>query len=120
MTDEQERKPNGQFRPGHTGGPGRPKKAQELAILDTIKADWPPERLAEALNNAMQMAEETRSWRGILSVAELVLSYGIGKPTQKVNVTNGSLETLLAMLAEDDAPATAADVDRLTLKAKQD
>lgn len=104
------------YQPGNPGGPGRPKKAQELAILDNIKADWPPERVTEALNEAMQMARDTRSWRGILSVLELVLSYGIGRPTQTIVTSNGNLEMLLAALA-DDEPATPADVQRLA-KAK--
>ena len=111
MDTTNQRNDNGQFVPGHNGGPGRPKKAQEMAMLDAIKADWPPERVAEALNQAMQMALETRSWRGILSTAELVLSYGIGKPTQKiVSSRDSNLEVLLASLADDGRPMTADDV----------
>jgi hypothetical protein len=88
------------FQPGNPGGPGRPKKATELAMLDTIKADWPPERISEALNTAMQFAVDTRSWRGVLSTVELVLAYGVGKPTQKVETNNG--QDLLALLATID------------------
>lgn len=92
------------YQPGNPGGPGRPKKAQELAILDAIKADWPAERVAEALNQAMTFATETRSWRGILACCELVLAYGVGRPSQQVTVSNGNLDQLMAYLASDTGP----------------
>ena len=92
------------YQVGNPGGPGRPTKAKELQVLDAIKADWPPERVAEALNQAMTFATETRSWRGILAVCELAMAYTIGRPQQKVQVSDGNLEQLLAYLQDDHGP----------------
>lgn len=50
---------------------------------------------------ALQLARDTRSWRGLLEVVQFAASYGAGKPTQKTVTTDGNLETLLAALAND-------------------
>lgn len=92
------------FGPGNTAavGHGRPKKAQELAALNAIRASWPPERIVAALDEAMQVAQTTRSWRGILEVARFVTEYQLGRPTNKVEVDSGkeNLAMLLAVLRD--------------------
>lgn len=71
---------NGKFAPGNPGGPGRPPRTQEQQMLDTIKATMPPARIEAAIQRALELAEETKSWRGYLAVLEFAAAYTLGRP----------------------------------------
>ena len=105
------RQANGQFLPGHTlPAAGRKPKAVEKAYLDAIRQALPPEHMEAVIAEALQLARDTRSWRGLLEVVQFAASYGAGKPTQKTVTTDGNLEQLLAALASD-APLLPAAGD---------
>lgn len=105
------RAPNGQILPGTVvPGAGRKPKAVEKAYLDAIRESLPPEQMAAVITEALQLARDTRSWRGLLEVVQFAASYGAGKPTQKTVTTDGNLEQLLAALASDAPLLPAADV----------
>ena len=91
---------DGKFAPGNRSG-GRKPKAVEKAYLDAVKQALPPEAIADLLEEALELARDTRSWRGMAEIITIALQYGAGKPTQKVVSSDGNLETLLAALADD-------------------
>ena len=105
------RAPNGQILPGTVvPGAGRKPKAVEKAYLDAVRDALPPEEIASLLKEALNLARDTRSWRGMAEIISIALSYGAGKPTQKTVTTDGNLEQLLAALASD-APLLPAAGD---------
>ena len=99
MSDNFERDELGRFKPGHGGGPGRPSKAKEEAILDSIRSTFEPEEIAAHLREALDIAIEQRSPRGIVSVLSFVASYSLGKPTVRDEQSNDRLEALKDVLA---------------------
>lgn len=94
------------FAPGNKSG-GRKTKALEHAYLDAMRNALPPERIEELLERALDLAESSRSWRGIVEVITLAMSYGAGKPVSKTVHTDGNLAELLAAL-QDDKPLLPA------------
>lgn len=98
--DKPSHRADGTFAPGNSAG-GRKPKAVERAYLDAIRQALPPEHMEAVIAEALQLARDTRSWRGLLEVVQFAASYGAGKPTQKTVTTDGNLETLLAALASD-------------------
>ncbi len=99
---------SGRFLPGNAQpGAGRKPKAVERAYVDAIRNAVPPEELESLLKEALETARSTKSWRGLVEVVELVMSYGAGKPTQKVITEDGNLDMLLAVL-QDDKPLLPA------------
>ncbi len=87
---DRDRDERGRLLPGHSSpGPGRPKKETERAILDAITSALSPAQITEAIQTALEIAIETRSARGIVAVVELQAAYGIGKPTIRVEKTEG-------------------------------
>jgi hypothetical protein len=104
------RAPNGQILPGTViPGVGRKPKAVEKAYLDAIRNALPPEQMESVIAEALQLARDTRSWRGLLEVVQFAASYGAGKPTQKMVTTDGNLEQLLAALSSDVPLLPAVD-----------
>lgn len=93
---------NGRFVRGGPGGPGRPSRAQEVAMLDAIKASMPPERIQRILDDVEQFAEETKSWRAKMALAEFAVNYTIGKPVQRVQQETGGLDDVLERLSALD------------------
>jgi len=88
------------FEKGWKGGPGRPPKRREdriLSAMDTVITDDDWLAIIEvAKSGALQ---------GQFRKLELLLAYGLGKPTQTVNVRNDTNvidEALAAMQAEDE------------------
>jgi len=70
------------FQPGHTLQPAPHQRAENKAreYRAAIVNNVPPERIVSWLNKAAEMAEKNRSWRGMLEVAQVALTFGIGKP----------------------------------------
>ena len=89
---------NGRFTPGNPGGPGRPRREKEAAILAAISDALSPAEITKALRDALDIATETRSARGIIAVLELAAGYGIGKPVQRTERTEG--DPISAAIAE--------------------
>lgn len=83
MGNESVRDEKGRFKPGYSGGPGRPKKAVEDAYLNAILDALPPEELTALIRKL----REEDGWRPKAFAAELVAHYGLGKPVQRVYTT---------------------------------
>lgn len=94
--------PEGKFAPGNHSG-GRKPKAVEKAYLDAVKNALPPDKIESLLDEALTLARDTRSWRGIVEVLQLAMAYGAGKPTQRIVQSDGNLDKLLDAL-RDEAP----------------
>ena len=107
---------SGKFLPGNQAavGHGRPPKKQELRVLDEVRAKFPPERISAMLEEAYQLATETRSARGVMAVAELVMAYTVGKPKQQEEDDDDSVAMLIQLLSPkpDHPPAIEADYER--------
>ena len=90
---------NGRFLPGVVNpSPGRPAKAQELAILDAIRSTFPPEVVADKLRKAMAIAEEQDSARGMVAVLEFAANYTLGKPVQRIVQESSGIVGIMAEL----------------------
>ena len=99
---------HGRFLPGSPQpGAGRKPKAVERAYVDAVKEALPPDEIANILTEALEMARNTNSWRGMVEVAQLALAYGAGKPMQKIVTSDSNLADLLAVL-QDDTPLLPA------------
>jgi hypothetical protein len=86
----------GKFAKGNTLSQ-RPKATDNRAYIDAIKAEFPPERITELINIAIQIAQETKSWRGVVAASEFAANYSLGKPVKRVESTgDSSLADLLA------------------------
>jgi hypothetical protein len=83
-------------KPGVKPGPGRPLSSNQ-AYIDAIKAQYPPGRLVDMMQEAFDMAVETNSWRGMVAVMEFAANYSLGKPVKRVESSGDtSLADLLA------------------------
>jgi hypothetical protein len=92
------------FTVGGAGGPGRPKAVDNREYISAIKQGFPPERIVELLELAIQEATNTHSWRGIVAAVEFAAAYSLGKPKQTIQATgNDSLADLLRSV-DGDAP----------------
>jgi len=94
---------NGKFAPGNQAGVGhgRPKRSQEEAMLTAIKATMPPERIEATINEALEIARSTNSWRGIMAVVEFSAAYSLGKPIARIEQNSGGLMQLAEELGID-------------------
>ena len=103
-----DRDKSGKFLPGNSGGPGRPKREHETAVLDALRGSFPPERLIAVLEDALQIAQSQNSARGMLAVVEFIAGYALGKPIARVeksdtNAIDEALARMKAMQQEDES-----------------
>lgn len=96
MADENIRDEKGRFKPGYSGGPGRPKKDVENAYLNAVMDALSPTELTDLIKQLM----ETEGWRPKAFAAELIMHYALGKPVQRVHQTGNGLADILAMLGQ--------------------
>ena len=92
---------------------GRPRKAQELAVLAAINLAFPPERIQEALNNAYTFAVGHKSTKGIMQVLEFVAAYQLGQPVKRVVTQRSTVEELLAQAGAVDDEQFEGLIDAL-------
>lgn len=106
MSDDlTQRDERGRFLAGHAPtSPGRPPRATEQEYLSELKQTFPPAELAAKLRRALEMAEAQNSPRAMATVAELILSYTLGKPRQSLQVSSGDNNELLLALLTDRTP----------------
>lgn len=89
----------GQWKPGTSGNPkGRPSRQHELETLESIRASFPPERVTAILEDALRIAEETNSARGMLAVVTEILDRTQGKSVARVAQPSNGLQEILDML----------------------
>ena len=114
----------GLFLPGNAANPlGRPKRADERAIIAAMDRALPPDKLSEALQDALGWAYEYKSPKLILAIAQFVVSYQIGQPVQRSVSASGKLETILNRLSsmedgEFDAVERAMRGDAIDIKSE--
>jgi Family of unknown function (DUF5681) len=90
------------WQPGQSGNPkGRPTKAQELALVDSIRSTFTPEQVQEILTEALTIARANKSTRGMLAVAEFAMNYTVGKPVQRIQQSEGGLSGILEELGDE-------------------
>lgn len=81
-----QRDDRGRFAPGNKGGPGRPPLSDELALIEGIRQAVTAERVAEVMDKLFAMGMNKRYPN--VRALELWLSYAIGKPQNKIDVTS--------------------------------
>jgi hypothetical protein len=92
----------GQFTKGNHASPGRVKRAEESAVLAAINTALPPEKLQQALTDALDMAYEYRSPKLLMAIVESAVSYQVGAPVQRSVSASGKLENILSRLTDMD------------------
>ena len=112
----------GLFLPGNAANPlGRPKRADERAIIAAMDKALPPDKLSQAIEDALTWAYEYKSWKAVLAISQFVVSYQIGQPVQRSVSASGKLETILNRLSsmedgEFDAVERAMRGDAIDIK----
>lgn len=90
---------NGQFAPGNRAQTG--PTGYKAGVVKALRLRWDADRVMELLDDAYSLALEKRNVKGLTDLAELVLSYLLGKPEQAIQLsTEDSNSTLLAILAD--------------------
>jgi hypothetical protein len=96
----------GRFAPGNAGGPGRPPKARAEDLLQRLR-----DRLSNGDFDLILSALVKKAQRGDVAATRLLLEYGIGKPSQDVNLA-GTLTQIIVRYVDnqdtdDDQPQDA-------------
>lgn len=85
------------FKPGQTGNPkGRPKKSVEEKYSKAVYAAIKPEDLKEIITMISKAAK-----RGDVQAAKLLLSYVVGMPVQKNEITGADGGKIIVKLIDD-------------------
>ena len=114
----------GRLLPGTVANPlGRPKRADERAIIAAMDKALPPDKLSQAIEDALTWAYEYKSWKAVLAISQFVVSYQIGQPVQRSVSASGKLETILNRLSsmedgEFDAVERAMRGDAIDIKSE--
>jgi hypothetical protein len=105
MTDDNysARDEQGRFLPGNPGGPGRPSRGREQAVLDAMKEEFTPAYIVAKLKTALEKAEAQGSPRAMATVLDTILAYTVGKPSQSAPVQSEGA-ALLAELLKNRGP----------------
>lgn len=104
-----ERNEKGQFEKGNQGGPGRPAKAREQAILQIGREVVTLERWREIFERAYQDAVKDEDGRTRDKARRFLAEYQIGKPAQIIKLHQSSDETdEYADLSDDELRAIVA------------
>jgi hypothetical protein len=119
---EKTRRRGPRFTPGGEPGPGRPKAIDNRDYIAAIKQGFPPERIVELLELAIQEATNTHSWRGIVAAVEFAAAYSLGKPKQTIqSAGNDTLADLLRtvdgtapLLPDETTDETTGTADETT------
>jgi hypothetical protein len=90
----------GRFSKGNPGGPGRPSRAHDEAVIAAIREHFGPEKIIALYEEALSIARKTESARGIMLVAGDALDRTGGKAIQRVVVEQGGLANILDELGE--------------------
>ncbi len=92
---------SGRFQPGSKSLGGRAPKRFEQGIKEALKERWPPETIAERIEEAYLLAQKQQSARGMLAAIELATAYLHGKPTIMIGAAHSNTEVLQRLLADD-------------------
>lgn len=93
----------GKFAPGNKLAPGV-GGSYKKAILTAIEERWDGPAIVALIDEAYAAAKSTRSSKGMIALAELVLGYILGKPKQALEIGTDDSRTLLAAILSDRTP----------------
>ncbi len=94
-----------QFKPGHKGGPGRPKRKQEEAFIDAAADVFSPAEYTFYLRKALEIALDNNSTRGIILVLNHIRDTAFGRPQQRVRKDVNNFHHLVQTLLDGKEPA---------------
>ena len=107
-----ERNEKGQFEKGNQGGPGRPAKAREQAILQIGSEVVTLERWREIFERAYTDATKDEDGRTRDKARRFIAEYQIGKPAQIIKLHQSSDDTdEYADLSDDELRAIVAEAE---------
>jgi hypothetical protein len=64
-------------------------------VIATLERAFPAYEITALYEEALELAREAKSWKGVLAVAESINDRLVGKPLQMIQRTNSSLAELL-------------------------
>lgn len=100
--------------PSIEDAPAKKGTPREVEYLNKIKEGVPPERIPAILEEVIQVSKNTNSWRGLMAVAQFVADYGLGKPTQRIDVSNiATPADWEDVFADDDDEENEEPVDEI-------
>ncbi len=73
-------------------------------LLTALAEQYPVEAVVGLLDTAVDLSIETRSWKGLIKVAELLLQYSLGRPRQVTQSTSLDINELLRQLQDAEQP----------------
>jgi len=73
-------------------------------LLTALAEQYPVEAVVGLLDTAVDLSIETRSWKGLIKVAELLLQYSLGRPKQVTQSTSLDINELLRQLQDAEQP----------------
>lgn len=93
---------NGQFAPGNRAQTG--PTGYKAQIVRALRQRWDADRVLELLEDSYTLALEKRNVKGLTDLAELVLSYLLGKPEQSVQISTEDSNSMLMAILSDRTP----------------
>lgn len=99
------------FTKGGEPGPGRPKQVDQRAYIAALAEEFPPDEIRKLVREAIGIARDTNSWRGVVAALEFAANYTLGKPKQRIESTGAvsigdmlaGLDTSAPLLPDDQA-----------------
>ena len=89
----------GHILPGQVLNPtGRTGKRTPSKYTRAVADAAPPEVVAALVVEAIQCARSNRSWRGMLSIAEFILAYTVGRPVNRSLNASANVDVILRAL----------------------
>ena len=73
-------------------------------LSTALAAEYPVEAVVDLLGTAIDLSIESKSWKGVVKVAEILLSYSLGRPKQVTQSTSLDINELLRQLQDAEQP----------------
>ena len=73
-------------------------------LLVALAEEYPVESVVDLLGTAIDLSIESKSWKGVVKVAEILLSYSLGRPRQVTQSTSLDINELLRQLQDAEQP----------------
>lgn len=77
------------FVPGGVPGPGRPPKVLESGTLALMKTHLTTEEKVALFDEWLEIARQSKSWRGIAEYLKTLIAYEEGTPTKRTSADGG-------------------------------
>lgn len=93
---------NGRFAPGNRAQTG--PTGYKAGVVKALRKRWDADRVMDLLDDAYSLALEKRNVKGLTDLAELVLSYLLGKPEQAIQLSTEDSNSMLLTILADRTP----------------